>query len=111
MRRFAPVFLRDKICVDPGFGFGKTLRHNVQLVNWLAMLHGLGVPTCLGQVANPALPKCRGTSQQASGCLDRWCWQWRLCVRGVYIAGAHVAETAVQALAVEQHLPAGAQDQ
>ena len=36
------------IAVDPGFGFGKTVQHNLQLVNWLGLLHGLGVPILFG---------------------------------------------------------------
>ncbi len=39
---------RGKIIVDPGFGFGKTVQHNLQLMNGLAMLHGLGCPIMLG---------------------------------------------------------------
>jgi len=39
---------RDRIIVDPGIGFGKTLRHNLALINGLALLHGLGCPILLG---------------------------------------------------------------
>lgn len=39
---------RARIIVDPGFGFGKTVQHNLQLMNGLAMLHGLGCPIMLG---------------------------------------------------------------
>ena len=39
---------RSKIIVDPGIGFGKTVQHNLQLLNGLAMLHGLGCPIMLG---------------------------------------------------------------
>jgi dihydropteroate synthase len=39
---------RSKIIVDPGLGFGKTVQHNLQLLNGLAMLHGLGCPIMLG---------------------------------------------------------------
>ena len=39
---------RAKIIVDPGFGFGKNLQHNLALMNGLAMLHGLGCPIMLG---------------------------------------------------------------
>jgi len=39
---------RDRIIVDPGFGFGKTLQHNLQLMNGLSLLHGLGCPIMLG---------------------------------------------------------------
>jgi dihydropteroate synthase len=39
---------RERILIDPGFGFGKTLRHNLELMNGLSLLHGLGVPVLLG---------------------------------------------------------------
>ena len=37
-----------KILVDPGIGFGKTLRHNLALLNGLSLFHGLGCPILLG---------------------------------------------------------------
>jgi dihydropteroate synthase len=39
---------REHILVDPGFGFGKTVQHNLAMMNGLAMLHGLGCPIMLG---------------------------------------------------------------
>lgn len=39
---------RDKLVVDPGIGFGKTLDHNLALLSTLSILHGLGVPVLLG---------------------------------------------------------------
>ena len=39
---------RGRIIVDPGFGFGKTVRHNLELMNGLAMLHGLGCALMVG---------------------------------------------------------------
>ncbi len=39
---------RDQIIIDPGIGFGKDLRHNLDLVNGLSLLHGLGCPILLG---------------------------------------------------------------
>jgi dihydropteroate synthase len=38
----------DRIVVDPGIGFGKTLAHNLELTAGLALLHGLGVPLMVG---------------------------------------------------------------
>ncbi|WP_253343633.1 dihydropteroate synthase [Sphingobium sp. OAS761] len=34
----------DRIMIDPGLGFGKSLTDNLALVNGLAAFHGLGVP-------------------------------------------------------------------
>jgi dihydropteroate synthase len=39
---------RARILVDPGIGFGKTLRHNLALLNGLSLFHGLGCPVLLG---------------------------------------------------------------
>ena len=39
---------RARIVVDPGIGFGKTVQHNLDLLNGLALLHGLGCPVMLG---------------------------------------------------------------
>ena len=39
---------RDKILIDPGFGFGKNVAHNLELMNGLAMFHSLGCPLVVG---------------------------------------------------------------
>ncbi|MGB1305967.1 MAG: dihydropteroate synthase [Flavobacteriales bacterium] len=38
----------SKIIIDPGFGFGKTLEHNYQLLNNLEELHTLELPLLVG---------------------------------------------------------------
>ena len=38
----------ENIIVDPGIGFGKTMRHNLDLLNSLSLFHGLGCPILLG---------------------------------------------------------------
>jgi dihydropteroate synthase len=34
--------------IDPGFGFGKTVAHNLELMNGLALFHSLGCPLVVG---------------------------------------------------------------
>ncbi|WP_246218738.1 dihydropteroate synthase [Parasphingorhabdus halotolerans] len=41
-------FEREKIIVDPGLGFGKSLADNLALMNNLAMFHALGQPLLIG---------------------------------------------------------------
>lgn len=38
----------DRVCVDPGFGFGKTLGHNCELLGRLGDFLGLGRPVLVG---------------------------------------------------------------
>jgi len=39
---------RDRIAIDPGIGFGKTLVHNLALLARLSLFHDLGLPVLLG---------------------------------------------------------------
>ena len=39
---------RKRILIDPGFGFGKNVGHNLELMNGLALFHSLGCPLVVG---------------------------------------------------------------
>jgi dihydropteroate synthase len=39
---------RDRILIDPGIGFGKSLTENLAIVNNLALYHGIGCPILFG---------------------------------------------------------------
>ncbi len=41
-------FTDDKIILDPGIGFGKTLKHNLTLISKISLFHSLGFPILLG---------------------------------------------------------------
>src|SRR6476619_2379467 len=38
----------ELILVDPGFGFGKNVGHNLEIMNGLALFHSLGCPMVVG---------------------------------------------------------------
>ncbi len=38
----------DRLCVDPGIGFGKNIKHNLDIIRQISLLHTLGVPVLLG---------------------------------------------------------------
>jgi dihydropteroate synthase len=44
----AAGIVRANICVDPGIGFGKTFRQNLELMAGLSLFHGLGVALLVG---------------------------------------------------------------
>ncbi|MDA7425899.1 dihydropteroate synthase [Thalassococcus lentus] len=86
---------REQIIVDPGIGFGKTLAHNLTLLNGLSLFHGIGCAVLLGASrkgfigtitgANPASARMPGSVSVA------------LCAaqQGAQILRVHdVAETA-----------------
>ncbi|MDU8911937.1 dihydropteroate synthase [Aestuariicoccus sp. MJ-SS9] len=39
---------RDRIVIDPGIGFGKTVAHNLAILNGISIFHGIGCPILLG---------------------------------------------------------------
>jgi dihydropteroate synthase len=39
---------RERICIDPGIGFGKSVQHNLALLNGLSAFHALGCPLVVG---------------------------------------------------------------
>jgi len=45
---FSAGIAADRLCIDPGFGFGKLLRHNIELLHRLSDLARLGPPLLVG---------------------------------------------------------------
>ena len=55
---------RSKIIVDPGIGFGKTVRHNLLLIRQLSEFHSLGVPVLVGPSRKSFISKVLGPGNQ-----------------------------------------------
>jgi dihydropteroate synthase len=51
---------RDRLIVDPGIGFGKTLAHNLALLGSLSIFHGLGCALLLGASRKAFIGKLSG---------------------------------------------------
>jgi dihydropteroate synthase len=74
---------RDRLLIDPGFGFGKTLQHNLQLLNRLEALQGLRLPllvgtsrkSIVGGVLNkPLSERLYGSLATVALAIDRGAW-------------------------------------
>lgn len=90
---------RDCIAIDPGFGFGKTADHNLQLVNRLCRLTDTGYPVMVGVSRKSTIGKLTGRApgQRIIGSVAM---AVVAAMRGAEIVRVHdVAET-VDALAV-----------
>ncbi len=91
---------RSNILIDPGIGFGKSLRHNLALLNGLSLLHGLGCAVVLGAsrkrtigaLSNEAPVEQRLGGSVALALLG--------AIQGVQIVRVHDAFETVQALRV-----------
>ena len=92
---------RDKIVVDPGIGFGKTLEHNLILLRGIAMFHGLGCPILLGASRKRFIGAIGGgkdASDRVSGSVAVALFAAR---RGVQILRVHDIFATKQALDLE----------
>ena len=92
-----------RVVVDPGIGFGKTLAHNLQLFEQLALFQGLGCAVLLGasrkSFISKLYPRATGPKQRLGGSLAAALFGLQ---RGVQVLRVHdVAETC-QAVALWQ---------
>lgn len=55
---------KDKIIIDPGIGFGKSYRHNLEILNGLAEFKVLGSPVLVGTSRKSFLGKILGTGPE-----------------------------------------------
>ena len=91
---------REKILVDPGIGFGKTVAHNLELMNGLALLHGLGCPVVLGASRKRMIGALSGEAPADRRLAGSLALALKAAEQGVQLIRVHdVAET-VQALKV-----------
>ncbi len=51
---------REKIIIDPGIGFGKTVEHNITIINELSRLKELGCPILIGTSRKSFIGKIMG---------------------------------------------------
>ena len=85
----------NKIILDPGFGFGKTVEHNYQLLNKLEELHTLELPLLVGISRKSMVYKVLGTDAKNS--LNGTTAIHALCLsKGVSILRVHDVKEAVE---------------
>ena len=91
---------RSRILLDPGFGFGKTVAHNLELMNGLALLHSLGCPLVLGASRKRTIGALSGEAPADRRLGGSIAFALKAVEQGVQVVRVHdVAET-VQALKV-----------
>ena len=99
---------RENILLDPGIGFGKSLEHNVQLLNRLDRLAALGFPVVLGVSRKRFIRAVDASAVEAGdrlgGSLAAALWG---ASHGAAILRVHDVRETVQALKVWQAIDPG----
>jgi dihydropteroate synthase len=95
----------ERICLDPGIGFGKTVEHNIELLRRLDVLLALGRPVLIGFSRKSSLGKLAGDPFATTGPLGASVAAAVTAYeRGATILRVHDVREHVDALAVARAL-------
>ncbi|MFN4038961.1 MAG: dihydropteroate synthase, partial [Erythrobacter sp.] len=84
-RAIAAGIAADRIVLDPGIGFGKSLTDNVRLINALPLFHALGAPIMLGASRKRMI----GALSREEAAEERLAGSLTLALKGM-AAGVHI---------------------
>jgi dihydropteroate synthase len=91
---------RARILIDPGFGFGKTVAHNLELMNCLATFHSLGCPLVLGASRKRTIGALSGEAPANDRLGGSIAFALKSVEQGAQIVRVHDVPEAVQALRI-----------
>ena len=91
---------RDKILVDPGIGFGKSLADNLAIINNLAIYHGLGCALLFGASRKRLIGALSNTEDAKDRLGGSIFLAMKAVEQGAHIVRVHDAAETVQAIQV-----------
>jgi dihydropteroate synthase len=91
---------RAHILIDPGFGFGKSVAHNLELMNGLALLHSLGCPIVVGASRKRTIGALSNEAPADSRLGGSIAFALKAAEQGAQIVRAHDVPETVQALRI-----------
>jgi len=91
---------REHILIDPGFGFGKNVRHNLELMNGLALFHSLGCPLVVGASRKRTIGALSGEAAADQRLGGSIAFAMKAAEQGVQILRVHDVVETVQALKI-----------
>jgi dihydropteroate synthase len=91
---------RSRILIDPGFGFGKNVGHNLELMNGLALFHSLGCPLVVGASRKRTIGALSGEAPADKRLGGSIAFAMKAAEQGVQLLRVHDVFDTVQALKV-----------
>lgn len=91
---------RSNILIDPGFGFGKNVGHNLELMNGLALFHSLGCPIVIGASRKRTIGALSGEAPADKRLGGSIALALKAAEQGVQILRVHDVFETVQALKI-----------
>jgi dihydropteroate synthase len=91
---------RQNILIDPGFGFGKNVAHNLEIMNGLALFHSLGCPLVVGASRKRTIGALSGEAPNDRRLAGSITFALKAVEQGAQIVRVHDVFETVQALRV-----------
>ena len=91
---------REHILIDPGFGFGKNVAHNLELMNGLALFHSLGCPLVVGPSRKRTIGALSGEAPADRRIGGSIAFALKAAEQGAQIVRVHDVFETVQALRI-----------
>jgi dihydropteroate synthase len=91
---------RSHILIDPGFGFGKTVAHNLEIMNGLALFHSLGCPVVVGASRKRTIGALSGEAPADQRIGGSIAFALKAVEQGAQIIRVHDVPETVQALRI-----------
>ena len=94
----------NNIIIDPGIGFGKNLKHNMNLISNISIFHSLGFPILVGNSRKKFIKELSGkndTKKRTGGTVASSLY---LMMQGVQILRVHDVDDVLQGLKVFKEL-------
>jgi dihydropteroate synthase len=90
----------ERIAIDPGIGFGKTFRHNVDLLSRLTLFHSLGLPLLVGLSRKGFVGALSGEAEAGARVYGSVGGAVHAALNGAHMLRVHDVKATVEALAV-----------
>ena len=94
----------NKIILDPGIGFGKNLKHNMNLIKNISIFHSLGLPILVGNSRKRFIKDLAGKNDSKSRSGGTIASSIFLMMQGVQILRVHDVKEINQAFKVFKEL-------
>jgi dihydropteroate synthase len=91
---------RDRILIDPGFGFGKNVGHNLELMNGLSLFHSLGCALVVGASRKRTIGALSGESPADKRLGGSIAFALKAAEQGAQILRVHDVFETIQAVKV-----------
>ena len=94
----------SKIIIDPGIGFGKNLKHNMNLISNISIFHSLGLPVLVGNSRKRFIKELSGKNDSKNRIGGTVASSIYLMMQGVQILRIHDVNELQQAIKVFKKL-------